>query len=59
MMISRYNSQPLGLWKIGLSGFHRKYKGSDGILELILNWDGMYYIRGLSSEVTGDSLLLK
>ncbi len=58
MMKTKYNCQPLGHWKIWKDGFNRKYKGPDGRVEVILNWDGMYYI-DFSPEVTGDWTTLK
>lgn len=54
-----------GYWKIWTYGFHRNYKGVDGKkFEVILNWDGYYYIKSvsaLSSELitTGDWTTLK
>jgi len=54
MMKTRFNCEPLGHWKIWTDGFNRKFKGPDGKLEVLLNWDGMYYIKNINPEVTGD-----
>ena len=54
MMKERFNCQSEGYWKIWTYGFHRKCKRPEGKLEIILNWDGMYYIKDLTPEVTGD-----
>jgi len=47
------NYEPLGHWKIWTDGFNRKYKGSDKKVEVILNWDGNYYIKNTEPEITG------
>lgn len=54
MMKTRFNCQPEGLWRLWSSGFYRKCKRPEGKLEIILNWDGMYYIKDMTPEVTGD-----
>lgn len=59
MMKTRFNCQPEGYWKIWTYGFHRKCKRPEGKLEIILNWDGMYYIKNTDPEITGDWTLLK
>lgn len=55
---------PDGYWRIWTHGFHRNYKGAEGKFEVILNWDGYYYLRSvsaLSSELiaTGDWTIFK
>ncbi|MFH0852089.1 MAG: hypothetical protein V1845_00560 [bacterium] len=58
-MMKARNYQPLGHWKIWTDGFTRKFRGPDGKVELILNWDGMYYIKNTEPEITGDWTLFK
>ena len=64
MMKTTLDCQPDGYWKIWTYGFHRKYKGPKRKFEVILNWDGMYYIKDASAfpfevEIVGDWTLLK
>ncbi len=59
MMKTRFNCQPLGRWKIWTDGFNRRYKTPEGKIDLILNWDGMYYIKNTEPEISGDWTLLK
>ena len=34
--------------------FLPQIRGPEGKIKLILNWDGMYYIKDMIPEVTGD-----
>ena len=62
LMETKYNcqSQLDDLWRIWTYGFHKKFKGPEGRVEVILNWDGKYYIRNFGPEtITGDWTKLK
>ena len=44
------------LWAIWTTGFDRRFKCPDGRrLKVIMNWNGMYYIKGLGSKTVKGS----